>query len=314
MRSPRCLIAWTLPAALTLLAAQFSPARASEDGGHNVAAGALTNGSAYVPLPGTAAFTGYFLWLSADSVRNNAGKSAVPDFRVDFYAHAGRFEYTGDRTWNGINLTNSLVYLVDYAKVKTGPSRDEQVDLSAINLEPLILTTARGNWHFLFGSSLWIPVGKFDPSQPASAAIHAHYMTSVNEVGITWVPRPWLELSLETDVDFNFRDRRTGYRSGDLFGTDFGVTARPFAGLPQLGLGLGAFYLYQFNDDHLHRARVRDSRLTKIAVGPQAIYSLGPATAVILKWQHETRVENSARGDLVWLEFAVPLFSLHHHH
>ncbi|MDB5985210.1 MAG: transporter [Nevskia sp.] len=301
------------PAALliALLAVTAHCARASEGGGHNVAAGAITNGSAYVPLPGGNAFTGYFLWLGADSVRNNAGKSSVADFRLDYYAHAGRFEHTWDTSWKGLNFTSSFVYLLDYAKLKTAGSRDENVDLSAINFEPLIVTAAAGNWHFLAGSSIWYPIGEYDPDRAASAAVHAHYASFVNEFAVTWVPLPWVEVSLETDVTFNLRNRRTQYRSGDLLGTDLGITVRPFTGLPQLGIGIGGLYLHQFTDDHLSGAVVPAMRLTKIAVGPQAIYAFGPATAVVLKWQHETRTDNTARGELVWLEFALPLGSAH---
>jgi len=298
-------------ALLALLAIDARCVSASEGGGHNVAAGAITNGSAYVPPPGGNAFTGYFLWLGADSLRNNAGKPYVPEFRIDYYAHAGRLEHTWDTNWQGLNLTSSFVYLIDYAKLKTGPARDENVDLSAVNIEPLIVTSAVGNWHFLAGSSMWYPIGEYEPGHAASAAVHAHYVSFVNEFAVTWLPRPWLEVSLETDVTFNLRNRRTGYRSGDLLGTDLGITAWPFQRLPQLGVGIGGLYLHQFTDDHLSGARLADMRLTKLAVGPQAIYAFGPATAVVLKWQHETRADNTARGELVWLEFAVPLGSAH---
>jgi hypothetical protein len=311
LQSIRPIVRRTLVLFAAMLLLPAVPVQASEGGGHNVAAGAITNGSAYVPLPGGSAFTGYFLWLGADSVRNNAGRSAVPEFRLDYYAHAGHLEHTWDASWQGLNFTTSFVYLLDYAKLKTAGARDENVDLSAINIEPLIVTAAVGHWHFLAGSSMWYPIGEYDPGQPANAAVHAHYASFVNEFALTWVPLPWVEVSLETDVTFSLRNRRTAYRSGDLLGTDLGITLRPFTNLPQLGIGIGGLYLHQFTDDHLDGAVVPDMRLTKIAIGPQAIYSFGPATAVVLKWQHETRIDNSARGELVWLEFALPLGSAH---
>ncbi|MOA67802.1 hypothetical protein D3C78_1951310 [compost metagenome] len=49
------------------------------------------------------------------------------------------------------------------------------------------------------------------------------------------------------------------------------------------------------------------NRLSKFAIGPQAVYYFNPATAVVFKWLNETAVKNGARGNSLWFEFAVPL-------
>ena len=252
---------------------------------------------------------GYFLWLRADGLNDNSEQSAIPGFRADLLAHAGRVVHTWTPTWHGFALTSSANYLIDYAKVKIGTTRDEDADLSAFNLEPIIITFKTGNWRFLTGSNVWYPVGHYDPSQPANAVAHTHYASFTQEFAATWRPRPWLELDSENYIVFNFRNRRTGYRSGNLFANELGVTAWPFAGLPQLGLGVGAYYLHQFEDDHLDGATVSGNKLTQIAVGPQAIYSFGPQTFLILKWQHIARADNAATGDLVWAQWVIPIGS-----
>lgn len=307
-RSHRRSVAAQFCLAASLLLSALAPGLvyASEGGGHSTPAGAITNGSAFMPPPGVTMFTGYFLWFPAESFRDNSGKPIVPEFRADIYAHAGRFLHTWDQSWHGLNFTSSLVYLVDYAKVKIGPTRDEAADLSAFNIQPLIFTAAVDNWHFLLSQSMWYPVGNYHPERPASAAIHQHYVSFTNEFDITWLPVPWVELSAQSTLTNSLRNHRTGYRSGDMVSLDLGLTMRPFATLPQLGVGVGSSYLHQFNDDHLKGQAIAGTHFNAVAIGPQLIYSVG-MSAVVLKWQHQTQVHNSARGEMVWLEFGVPL-------
>jgi hypothetical protein len=287
--------------------------QASEGGGHNVATGALTSSAGYMPPPGTTIFAGYLLWLRAGSVRDEAGNSTTPEFRADLVAHAGRFLHTWTPTWHGLNFTSGIVYVVDYSKVKTGPDRDENVDLSDIDIEPLYLSWSWGKLHLMTGPNIWVPMGKYAPNDPANASVHyGHYITYIYEVGLTWQPLPNIDISCEPTVSRNQRNLRTQYHSGDLFSFDAGATIRPFPSLPQLGLGVGGFYFKQLSNDRQDGVVVPDRKIDEVAFGPQASWAFTPATQVILKWQHEYHVVNAARGDLVWLEWSLPIdFSAH---
>lgn len=284
------------------------PGWASEAGGHNIAMGAETIGSGYMPPPGKTMLYGYFLWLSANSVRDNAGNSSVPEFRADLYANAMQFVHTYEHPWYGFDVSSAFVYILDYAKTKAGTTRDENGDLSDFAFQPIMLTRGWGNFHFLYGTIIYYPFGKYHPQDVANASTHyGHYVTLIQEAAVTWMPKPWLDFSFQPCVATNMRNHRTGYRSGSLMTIDWGITARPFPGLRALGMGMGGFYGHQFTDDTQNGVPVPGKRLTKIGLGPQFIYNLSDDTALILKYQRETHVANTARANLVWLEFALPL-------
>lgn len=290
-----------------------APAQASEGGGHNVATGALTAWAGYMPPPDATIFAGYLLWLRAGSVRGEAGNSTTPEFRADLVAHAGRILHTWTQTWHGMSFTSGIVYIVDYSKVKVGPTRDENADLSSLNFEPLYLAWSWGDVHLITGPSAYYPIGKYNPNDSANASVHyGHYVTYIYEVGATWTPLPTIDVSMDTSVSRNMRNMRTQYHSGDAVSVDAGATIRPFHALPALGLGVGAFYYKQLSNDRLDGTVVPDKKLDVVAIGPQASWTFTPAVSAILKWQHDAHVVNGARGDLVWLEWVMPLdFGLH---
>jgi len=122
------------------------------------------------------------------------------------------------------------------------------------------------------------------------------------------MPTPKWDISLDSNVSFNLRNKATGYRSGDLFAVTYGANYRPFDSNQKWQFGINGFYEQQFSDDRSYGQPVPTGfRLRKVAVGPQAVYWVSPAVAIVLKLQHEMAVRNAPRGDLMWLECAFPL-------
>ncbi len=281
---------------------------ASEGGGQNVPAGAKTIEAALLPAPGDTAIFGYELWVSAPSVRDNKGKSAVPGFHVDLLASATQFAHTWTGTLLDLNLSSNLIFILDGARVKAGSQRDTDGDLSEFIVQPIVFTWAWNDWHFLTGPMFFVPVGSYSARNPGNAAAHyAHYVTLAYETAITWMPRPWFEFSLHPTIGKNLSNPDTGYRSGVLTVVDWGMITRPLLSLPQFGVGLGGYYEHQLTDDAQNGHVLLGRRVGQSAAGPQFLYDIAPGFMVALKYQREFNVVNSARGGLLWLEFAVPL-------
>lgn len=106
---------------------------------------------------------------------------------------------------------------------------------------------------------------------------------------------------------FNQRNNDTGYRSGNIFNTDYLMGYRlPF--MPKLQVGIAGHYTKQFSDDDISGDSLPNgNRLDKFAIGPQLFYSFDQATGMVLKWLHETNVKNGPMGDSIWIEAALPL-------
>ena len=154
-------------------------------------------------------YYGYLLWYNVRSIRNNSGASVIPEFRADFYAQAGRIIHTWQSTlFGGVHLGSGVIYLFDYAKVKEGSFRDEDFDISLLNVEPILLSGTVGDWHLYTGVHLYYGVGNYDPTHIANAVVHyAHYPTYTQDAAVTWTPSPWVEASVNTSVSFNMREQ-----------------------------------------------------------------------------------------------------------
>lgn len=307
-------------AACALLATPM--VQASEGGSHNTPAGAFTFSDAIFPAPGETAFMGYFVWIRPNSLRGNNGEPLPgANFRADLAGHAGRLVHTWNLDWHGFHLSSSANYLVAYAHTNFNGIHDGDADLSAFNVEPIIVTRTfetqkLGTVNWMIGVNLWYPVGHDEPrgagANPdphflANGAIHAHYATGIVETAVTWKPRPKLQIDWENYVAANFTNHRTGYRSGDLFGTELGITTWPFDGLPRLGVGVNGYYLHQFQNDRVGGIVFPDHKLTQTAAGPQVVYAFASQTVVSVRWQHHLRTDNGANGDQFWMLFYLPV-------
>lgn len=298
---------WPLGPALLSILCLPPTAQASENGGFsNFPAGAQTLGAAFLPPPGATEFYGYLLYYSGNSFRDGAGHATNPGLKADVFAQAPRVVHTWNFSLGGVHVTSGLVGESDYIKVKIAGVRDEDGGMDLMGVEPFDLTYSIGNWYFLSGTHFYIPLGPYDRNRAANAS--SHYMALAQQFGVTWLPTPRWDFSINPDVEFNMRNKATGYRSGNQLGLTWGAGYRPFAGDLKWQFGVNGFYAYQFTDDRIHGAAVPDGfRLKKNAVGPQAAYWFSPAAIVLVKWQHEMGVRNAPKGDLYWLEFAFPL-------
>lgn len=295
--------------------AALTPAHAAENGGVNLKGGAFTYGAALFPAPGDTAFMGYFAWLQSTSLHDDSGNNVhVPGgVTVGAFGHAGRLMHTWDVEWHGFHLTSSATYLVTYAHLRQGSRHFESADLSNLDIEPFLITKTIGNLHMVVGVNAWFPVGEYRPNDPANAAAHVHYISIIPEYGITWKPIPKLQIDYDGYMQIDFRNRRTGYYSGNTVAQELGITGWPFKALPRLGVGVGAYYLQQLQNDTDDgrdgkiATIVNGNKLQRIAFGPQIVYTFPSHLSLLFKWQHDFRSRNTADGDLFWIMFYLPI-------
>lgn len=286
------------------LAALPMTAMATELGSSNFPLGAQTVAAGLMPPPGSTAFFGYFLYYHAGSFRDDRGSSAIPGFEADVFAVAARVVHTWGR-FKGLNLGVAAVLEPVYLKTRAGAARDDMAGMNLLGLEPLNITASIGKLHFLSGTLFYVPVGDYDRGALANSS--THYATITQQAGITWLTPRW-DISLNPNISFNFRNSATKYRSGTLFGLTGGISYKPFASDPRWQLGLNGYFAKQLSDDRMNGAKIPGGfRLQKYALGPQLTFWPSPAVALLFKWQREFGVENGPRGNLVWMEFVLPL-------
>ena len=251
--------------------------QAVENGVTNWPNGVNTVLPAMMPAPGETQFYGYTVFYSADEFKDS-----------------------------GITFTSGAILSGGRNSLDVGVADDSETGLNQIYLTPLYVNwSASESLHFSTGFSGFIPLGDYDRNNLINTT--SNTASYVQEFNMTWFANQEWELSLSPTFTFNFENDDTDYESGDVFNVDYFAGYRP-ASAPQWQVGVAGHYTKQFSDDEINGQTVGDgNRLQKLAIGPQVFYGLGPKTAIVFKYLHETEVENSSEGGSFWFQFAMPL-------
>jgi hypothetical protein len=294
-----------------------SAAIATENGGTLWPIGVQTVVPAVLPPINGTEFYQYMQYYSASSFKNGQGESVFPNIAADAVGNAVRIAHTWPQTVGGFNISTDVTMISDGTTIKVGPSfQDTNVGVEEFYAVPIELTYSWadvqfgdvhfGDVHFLTGVGAFIPVSSFDPHRVANASLN-YYGINL-PLAVTWFPTPKWELSAQAIFAFAFRNPATQYLSGNIFNLDFGVGYKPFDSLPGLQIGLNGYVTEQLTSDQTATQFVPGGNyLRRFALGPQIVYYLTPAAALVFKWQRELEVRNGTKGDRVWFEFAIPL-------
>lgn len=280
---------------------------ATENGGFGpYGVGAQTLGSSFLPPPGKTVAYGYMLLYSAGEFVGGDGRPMISDFNLDVVAEATMMRYAWDFTYAGFRFGSALVQEAVHVSVDAAGNGDSDGGLMLLNIQPLAVSRMAGSLHLLTASHVMIPLGRYDPAASANSA--HNYFTFAQEFSATWTPDVRWILDITANVSLNERNKKTGYKSGNLVGVTWAANHRPFAAAPNWQIGINGFYLRQIEDDRMGDVRFGDGfRLLKVAAGPQLAYWFSPSVAVVAKWQKEWEVRNAPKGDLLWIQAAFPL-------
>ncbi|WP_187494235.1 SphA family protein, partial [Pantoea agglomerans] len=107
----------------------------------------------------------------------------------------------------------------------------------------------------------------------------------------TWFPgRDW-EISTTTLLEMNSPNHATHYHSGAVAVLDYLIG---YSIDRRVQVGVQGTFLKQFTDDTQDGVKVGTDgfRGQTVAIGPQLRYMWGPASGVVVKYQHEFAVRN----------------------
>lgn len=277
--------------------------QAAEGGLSNFPYGAQTSYAAFVPAPGTSTFYGYSLFLEANSVRDGHGDE-IPGVSVEVLAFAPRVVHTWETTLDGWKMSSGALGEFLYAKVKASGMKDDDFGPTLIGIEPLYLSKTFGTWTFFEGPLIYLPIGSYHPEKLANSNVNFRSYTW--QASVTWTPNARFETSLNGAIEFKDENKKTNYEAGPQASITFGAGYKPFTDT-RWDLGISGYYTDGLADDEQNGTDVAGGgRTRKFAVGPKLVYWLSPAAAIVAQWHHEVLSENGTRGDLFWLECALP--------
>lgn len=198
--------------------------------------------------------------------------------------------------------------------VQIGPisrnQRDSANGFGDIQILPFMFGWTRGD--FKFGSQLGIfaPTGEFEKGELAN--IGKNYWTFEPGLNVSWLSsKLGTEVSLFAGYDFNTRNEKTDYHSGDVFHLDATVAQHLPLWKGIIGIGANAFYYQQVTGDHGSGALLGEFEGRTAGIGPVISYATkvgrNKTTDLIaeLKWLPELEVEKRLEGDTIWFKLAL---------
>ncbi len=294
-------------AAATLCAfATLGTARGAESSATNFPPGVNTAVSALYPPAGDTEYFNYVLYYNAGSYPTTSNNPGLPPFHTNVEVEALRVNHT----WANLapDITLGSGFALNFINQSLTIGRSQFVsgvqfadpDIIPYNLGFHVLPNL---WmsHILNIFPSW---GQYSKNDVLNEGLG--YSTYAPEVAVTYVTKQW-EVSLDGHYDFNTKNTATNYQSGSFGDVDYIVGYRPLPTLRGLQLGISGYYLKQVQDDTQNGVVVGNGNRGQVfGYGPLVRYDIGHG-GLILKWQHETAVENRTRGDRVWFQFAIPL-------
>lgn len=298
---------WMALVYLLGVASIHTAARATENGGFGpYAVGAQTLGAGVLPPAGKTTTYQYTLYYSAGTFVDGDGKSMIPGFDLTVAAEGTMTRHTWDLSYAGLSFGSALIQQAIHVQLDAAGNSDEDGGFTLLNIQPIAISRTIGSWHLLTASHLLFPLGHYDATALANSA--NNYFAFAQEFSATWTPSARWMVDVSTNLSFNRRNKKTEYKSGDLFGLTWAANYRPFANAPNVQVGLNGLYLRQIEDDMKRSSPVGDGfRIRKVSAGPQIGYWISPHIAVVLKWQKEWEVRNAPKGDVIWLQAAIPM-------
>jgi len=177
--------------------------------------------------------------------------------------------------------------------------------LNDLQLVPIMLNyQATPDLQVMFSSSVYVPVGDYKSSRLAN--IGKNYWSIEPMLSALYFGKQNLwEFSLFTGVTFNTENKKTDYKSGSQFHTEFTV-AKHFPLHKGLGgIGITGYWYKQLEKDSGAGAVFGDFEAYYTGIGPTISYTgefYKQNVAVELKWLHQTDANFWQNGDTILMK------------
>ena len=300
-----------------LIVTWFLPgmARGTEGGGSNKALGVETVLTGVMPPPGMA-FNTFVGNYSASETLDGDGnpRKGISNFSIDATGMLLRLQYVWPdaKLWGGDIETRigqslyadiNLAFDVQTPGGKIHRSGKANGAFPAGLFAPLLLGWHGERVHQTAGIEFFYPTRAYDKAKLVN--ISTGYSSIVPAYWITWFPKDGIEVTGTLVYLYNLKNSATNYQSGQEISFDYGLG---YALAPAWQIGANGFLYQQVTDDKLNGSAVPGgNRGRAVSIGPFIRYHPSKDFGITLKWQHESLVENRARGNRIFLQFRMPL-------
>ncbi len=280
--------------------------RATENGLATYPVGVNTVLDGILPPPGATQFYNYTEYNFSSKFAGADGKSSVPGFHSEVLVDAPRVVHTWGPTLGSFTFSSGIVVPLFHLHVDVPGASGTRSALGDIIVHPLMVGYSNPSHTFFafISPDVGLPTGSYSVNRVANTGLNTYAFEP--NLSVTWFPSPKWELSGLAQIEFNSPNHATNYHSGNVATLDWLVGYSVTKGFQ---LGVQGYFLKQVSDDTVNGQTAPNDgfRGQAIGIGPQLRYDLGPASAIVFKYQHEFAVRNRPQGERLWVEVSFPI-------
>jgi hypothetical protein len=296
---------------IALSALTSAPAHATENGGTTYPLGVFTINPGFAPPPDRLSFYSYNSYYVSDTLESSNPRKPT-DFHLWTAVSAERFDFSWPMApIAGFRFGSRVIIpFVELHQTITAAGRtrtQSQGGLGDVSVAPLLLgrvdKTSIGTLAQQANLTISLPTGAYEPNNLVNPG--RNYTAYQWNYGLSLLPTPDTQIGFQAVYISNTRNDKTNYRSGDEFDIDW-VAGYQFT--KGLWAEANGYYYTQLTNDRQNGALFNNGNQGQVfAYGPQLRWAWPHGGGITTKWQHETDVDNRARGDRFWLQLYIPL-------
>jgi hypothetical protein len=290
----------------TILAglALAGPALATEGGGGIYANGVENFLTGAMPPPGFYPLV-YATHYRATELRDDNGDNiaaAVGGFRAEVNGVIPRFIWvTGQKVLGGQLAFHVLVPLLN-VDVRVGAASGSNTGIGDINLAAALGYHVSPKFHYVVALETNAPTGQYDRNDVAS--IGRNYWNIEPLIAMSYMQPTGVNADIKIMYDYNFRNRDTGYTSGQELHADYALGWGLGNGFVA---GVGGYAYRQVTDDKASGRAVAPNRGRAMAIGPSLRYMNDKGWMITAKYERQFDVRNKSSGAAFWIKTIIPL-------
>ncbi len=289
-----------LIASAALLA--YLPSYATEGGGSTYPSGVENFLVGAVPPPGVYVLAYGNAYSSSQLKDNNGNTIPVPGFKVKAAVVSPRVVWSTPHQLLGGNLAFHAIFPLIDLKVQAAGASQNKTGLGDITLGLFgVAKHYSPSLHSVLALDVVLPTGGYKSTDLAN--IGRNYLSIQPLYAMSLINPKGLNGDFKATLNLNRKNNDTKYKSGNEFFLDYSLGWGLGEGWT---LGVGGHLRQQLNDDKLNGVTVADNKARSLSIGPSVKYDNGKGFFITAKYQTESSVRNTTKGDAFWVKASIP--------
>jgi hypothetical protein len=278
------------------------PSFATEGGGSTYPSGVENFLMGAAPPPGVYALV-YGNVYSASQLKDNSGNTVpIPGFKVRANVISPRVIWSTPYQMLGGNLVFHAIFPLIDLKVQAAGASQGKSGLGDITLGVFGLAHHYSpSLHSVVALDVVLPTGSYQSTDLAN--LGRNYVSFQPLYTMSLINPKGLNGDFKATLNLNRKNSDTQYKSGNEFFLDYSLGWGLGNGWT---VGAGGHLRNQIDNDKLNGVTIVGNKARSYSIGPSIKYDNGKGFFITAKYQTESGVRNTTKGDAFWVKASIP--------